>query len=179
LAKGLVQRRRDPHDRRAILVAPTRRGAELNAAIRTARGTQAGRLFEQLSATDRAHAVLADRRLAHLAPTTPWLIVQDPKLRQPQAMPEQFRAVRIRLNEVAHFCAATGRRVNARHCLAPLAWIADLDIVRAGACDHEHRFAGVDAASGDRMQLRLDVLGLGVYCEPLFTVPRLGCFALL
>ena len=48
---------------------------------------------------DRAalHAVLADRRLAHLAPTTPWLIVKDPKLPQLQAMPEQFHAVRIRL----------------------------------------------------------------------------------
>jgi DNA-binding MarR family transcriptional regulator len=54
-AKGLVQRRRDPQDRRAILVAPTRRGAELNAAIQTARGTRAERLFDQLSATDRAH----------------------------------------------------------------------------------------------------------------------------
>lgn len=54
-AKGLVQRRRDPHDRRATLVALTSSGAELNAAIRTARGTRAERLFDQLSATDRAH----------------------------------------------------------------------------------------------------------------------------
>jgi DNA-binding MarR family transcriptional regulator len=54
-AKGLVQRRPDPHDRRATLVAPTRRGAELNAAIQAVRGTQAERLFDQLSATDRAH----------------------------------------------------------------------------------------------------------------------------
>jgi DNA-binding MarR family transcriptional regulator len=54
-AKGLVQRRPDPQDRRATLVEPTRRGAELNAAIRTARGTQAERLFDRLSATDRAH----------------------------------------------------------------------------------------------------------------------------
>ena len=48
---------------------------------------------------DRAalHAVLADRRLAHLAPTTPWLIVKDPKLPQLQSMPKQFHAVRIRL----------------------------------------------------------------------------------
>ena len=54
-AKGLVQRRPDPHDRRATLVAPTRRGAELSAAIQSARGAQAERLFDQLSATDRAH----------------------------------------------------------------------------------------------------------------------------
>jgi DNA-binding MarR family transcriptional regulator len=54
-AKGLVQRRPDPYDRRATLVAPTGPGADLLAAIRTARGTQAERLFDQLSATDRAH----------------------------------------------------------------------------------------------------------------------------
>jgi DNA-binding MarR family transcriptional regulator len=54
-AKGLVQRRPDPHDRRATLVAPTGPGADLAAAIRTARGTQAERLFDQLNATDRAH----------------------------------------------------------------------------------------------------------------------------
>jgi DNA-binding MarR family transcriptional regulator len=54
-AKGLVQRRPDPRDRRATLVAPTRRGAELNSAVQTARGSQAERLFDQLSATDRAH----------------------------------------------------------------------------------------------------------------------------
>lgn len=54
-AKGLVQRRPDPHDRRATLVAPTGPGTDLVAAIRTARGTQAERLFDQLNATDRAH----------------------------------------------------------------------------------------------------------------------------
>jgi DNA-binding MarR family transcriptional regulator len=54
-AKGLVQRRPDPHDRRATLVAPTGPGADLAAAIRAARGTQAERLFDQLNATDRAH----------------------------------------------------------------------------------------------------------------------------
>lgn len=63
-AKGLVQRRPDPRDRRATLVAPTRRGAELNATIRTARGTQAERLFGQLSATDRAHLGRILRKLA-------------------------------------------------------------------------------------------------------------------
>jgi Actinobacteria/chloroflexi VLRF1 release factor len=42
-------------------------------------------------------AVLADRRLAGLEPTGPWLTVKDPKLRILATMPEQFRAVRIRL----------------------------------------------------------------------------------
>jgi hypothetical protein len=43
-------------------------------------------------------AVLADRRLAHLEPSGPWLTVKDPKLRILAATPEQFRAVRIRLD---------------------------------------------------------------------------------
>jgi DNA-binding MarR family transcriptional regulator len=63
-AKGLVQRRADPQDRRATLVAPTSRGAELDAAVRTARGTRAERLFDQLSATDRAHLGRILRKLA-------------------------------------------------------------------------------------------------------------------
>jgi len=58
-AKGLVQRRPDPHDRRATLVEPTRRGVELNASIQAARGTEAERVFAQLSETDRA-------RLGHI-----------------------------------------------------------------------------------------------------------------
>jgi hypothetical protein len=46
------------------------------------------------------HAVLADRRLAHLAPlvTGPWLAVPDPRLRVLAATPEQFLAVRIGLD---------------------------------------------------------------------------------
>lgn len=43
-------------------------------------------------------AVLADRRLAHLEPSGPWLEVKDPKLKVLATMPEQFRAVRIRLD---------------------------------------------------------------------------------
>jgi Actinobacteria/chloroflexi VLRF1 release factor len=43
-------------------------------------------------------AVLSDRRLAGLEPTGPWLAVKDPKLRILATMPEQFRAVRIRLD---------------------------------------------------------------------------------
>ena len=63
-AKGLVQRRPDPHDRRATLVVPTGPGADLIGAIRSARGTQAERLFDQLSATDRAHLGRILRKLA-------------------------------------------------------------------------------------------------------------------
>jgi hypothetical protein len=47
---------------------------------------------------DAVKAVLADRRLAHLAPTRPWLQVKDPRLRVLAATPEQFRAVRIHLD---------------------------------------------------------------------------------
>ena len=43
-------------------------------------------------------AVLTDPRLQHLAVTGPWLQVKDPKLRVLAAMPEQFRAVRVRLD---------------------------------------------------------------------------------
>jgi hypothetical protein len=65
------------------------------------RANQASAAFAQ--AADAAAAILDDEPLeallglAHLEPTTPWLIVKDPKLRQLQAMPEQFHAVRIRL----------------------------------------------------------------------------------
>lgn len=47
---------------------------------------------------DAVRAVLADRRLAHLEPSGPWLEVKDPKLKVLAGMPEQFRAVRIRLD---------------------------------------------------------------------------------
>ena len=51
---------------------------------------------------DRAavRTVLADPRLAHLEPlvTGPWLTVKDPRLRVLAAAPEQFLAVRIRLD---------------------------------------------------------------------------------
>ena len=46
---------------------------------------------------EAVRAVLADRRLAHLEPAGPWLEVKDPKLKILETMPEQFRAVRIRL----------------------------------------------------------------------------------
>jgi Actinobacteria/chloroflexi VLRF1 release factor len=47
---------------------------------------------------DAVRTVLADRRLSHLEPTGPWLSVKDPKLRVLAEMPDQFRAVRIRLD---------------------------------------------------------------------------------
>lgn len=47
---------------------------------------------------DAVRTVLTDRRLTHLSPVGPWLTVKDPKLRVLADMPEQFRAVRIRLD---------------------------------------------------------------------------------
>src|SRR6266704_2022928 len=45
---------RDPGDRRATLVEVTERGADILAAIRDTRGTEAGRVFGRLSPPDRA-----------------------------------------------------------------------------------------------------------------------------
>lgn len=63
-------------------------------------GADAGVLEAVVAGGDRAavRAVLADPRLAHLQPSGPWLEVKDPKLRVLAALPEQFRAVRIRLD---------------------------------------------------------------------------------
>jgi hypothetical protein len=48
---------------------------------------------------DGVRAVLADRRLAHLPdPSDPWLAVKDPRLKVLAATPDQFRAVRVRLD---------------------------------------------------------------------------------
>jgi DNA-binding MarR family transcriptional regulator len=62
-ARGLVQRQSDPGDRRATLVEVTERGASVLDAIRAARGTEAERLFERLSPTDRAHLARILRKL--------------------------------------------------------------------------------------------------------------------
>jgi DNA-binding MarR family transcriptional regulator len=62
-ARGLVQRRPDPDDRRAILVALTEPGTSVLDAIRAARGTEAERIFDRLSATDRAHLARILRKL--------------------------------------------------------------------------------------------------------------------
>jgi DNA-binding MarR family transcriptional regulator len=53
--KGLLARQPDPHDRRATLVALTEPGIALGEAIRSSRGTEAERVFDRLSTTDRAH----------------------------------------------------------------------------------------------------------------------------
>jgi DNA-binding MarR family transcriptional regulator len=53
--RGLVERRRDPEDRRATLVAVTEHGTSVLDAIRAARGTEAERVFGRLNQTDRAH----------------------------------------------------------------------------------------------------------------------------
>ena len=53
--RGLVERRPDPGDRRAILVELTGQGTGVLAAIREARGTEAERVFDRLSPADRDH----------------------------------------------------------------------------------------------------------------------------
>jgi DNA-binding MarR family transcriptional regulator len=53
--RGLVERRPDPHDRRATLVALTEEGTAVGAAIRSARSAEAERFFGELSESDRAH----------------------------------------------------------------------------------------------------------------------------
>jgi DNA-binding MarR family transcriptional regulator len=53
-AKGLVERRPDPEDRRATLVTPTEQGTTVASQIRTARGSESARVFDKLSPGDRA-----------------------------------------------------------------------------------------------------------------------------
>ena len=52
--RGLVERRPDPADRRATLVALTPRGGEVAAAIRAARAAEAEEFFARLDPGDRA-----------------------------------------------------------------------------------------------------------------------------
>jgi DNA-binding MarR family transcriptional regulator len=63
VAKGLVARTPDPTDRRATLVSLTDAGEELAEEVRRARGVESERMFERLSATDRAHLERILRRL--------------------------------------------------------------------------------------------------------------------
>jgi DNA-binding MarR family transcriptional regulator len=53
--RGLVERRPDPNDRRATLVALTRGGTKVGAAIRSARDAETERFFGGLSKSDRDH----------------------------------------------------------------------------------------------------------------------------
>jgi DNA-binding MarR family transcriptional regulator len=61
--RGLVERRPDPDDRRATLVALTEHGTSVVDAIRAARGTETQRAFGRLSQTDRAHLARILRKL--------------------------------------------------------------------------------------------------------------------
>ncbi|MEV1332232.1 MarR family transcriptional regulator [Micromonospora costi] len=52
--RGLVERRPDPHDRRATLVALTDEGVRTGSSIRAARQAEADRFFADLDPQDRA-----------------------------------------------------------------------------------------------------------------------------
>ena len=62
-ARGLVERRPDPRDRRATLVELTGQGTGVLGAIRAARGTEAERIFDRLSPADRDHLARILREL--------------------------------------------------------------------------------------------------------------------
>jgi DNA-binding MarR family transcriptional regulator len=62
-ARGLIERRPDPADRRATLVEVTGHGADVLDAIQAARGTEAERVFGRLSQADRAHLARILRKL--------------------------------------------------------------------------------------------------------------------
>ena len=62
-SRDLVRRRPDPGDRRATLVELTEHGTGVMDAIRTARGTEAERLFDRLSPADREHLARILRQL--------------------------------------------------------------------------------------------------------------------
>jgi DNA-binding MarR family transcriptional regulator len=62
-SRELIQRRPDPGDRRATLAELTEHGASVLDAIRAARGTEAERVFDRLSQTDRNHLARILRKL--------------------------------------------------------------------------------------------------------------------
>jgi DNA-binding MarR family transcriptional regulator len=62
-AKGLIERHPDAQDRRATLISLTPEGNRVIEAIRSARGTEAERFFDQLTATDRAQLARILRKL--------------------------------------------------------------------------------------------------------------------
>jgi DNA-binding MarR family transcriptional regulator len=62
-ARDLLWRQPDPGDRRATLVELTEHGTGVMEAIRTARGTEAERLFDRLGPADREHLARILRQL--------------------------------------------------------------------------------------------------------------------
>jgi DNA-binding MarR family transcriptional regulator len=62
--RGLVERRADPVDRRATLVALTEEGVRVGRAIRAARGQEAENMFGTLSESDQVHLARILGRLA-------------------------------------------------------------------------------------------------------------------
>jgi DNA-binding MarR family transcriptional regulator len=62
-SRALAERQPDPADRRATLIRLTGQGSAVLDAIRAARGTEAERVFDRLSATDRAHLARILRKL--------------------------------------------------------------------------------------------------------------------
>ena len=62
-SRGLAKRRPDPADRRATLAELTEHGSSVLEAIRAARGTETERVFDRLSATDRAQLARILRKL--------------------------------------------------------------------------------------------------------------------
>jgi DNA-binding MarR family transcriptional regulator len=61
--RGLVERRGDPDDRRATLLALTEQGTRVGEAIRSARAAEAEGFFGVLSETDRSHLARILRKL--------------------------------------------------------------------------------------------------------------------
>lgn len=61
--RGLIERRPDPHDRRATLVALTPSGIRVSQAINSARDAEAERFFGVLSETDRTRLAGLLRKL--------------------------------------------------------------------------------------------------------------------
>lgn len=62
-SRGLVRRLPDPGDRRVTLAELTGHGASVLKAISAARGTEAERIFDRLSAADQAHLARMLRKL--------------------------------------------------------------------------------------------------------------------
>jgi DNA-binding MarR family transcriptional regulator len=63
-AKGLVERRPDPADRRALRVVLTERGRALSRQLRAAKGAESERVFGRLSAPDRTELARILRALS-------------------------------------------------------------------------------------------------------------------